>query len=117
MATGSDGRSALRVDSAEARLLALHDQFCQGFADRRPDLVLEVVVDNAGLVVVTSEESLLRGIEALEAFLQRYVNGDTTYSWTWDQRDVVCSDDWGCLLAVGTETASSQTAEHQTPTG
>ena len=101
--------------SAEARLLELHDRFCAGFTDRRPELVLEAVADSPELVVVTSEDSLLRGTDELRAFLERYVAGPTAYSWTWDRRDTVASESWGRLLAVGTEAASSGTEQLLTP--
>jgi hypothetical protein len=95
------------VDSGEAALLELHDRFCQGFAERRPDLVLATVADSPELGIVTSEEALLRGADELRAFLERYAAGPTTYCWTWDRRDTATFGAWGCLLAVGTETASS----------
>ncbi len=99
----------------EAELLGVHDRFCQGFAVRRPELVLEVVADTSDLVVVTSEETLLRGTGELRAFLERYAAGPTSYSWTWNRRDVTTSDSWGSLLAVGAETTSREGGQHVTP--
>ena len=101
--------------SAEAELLALHDRFCSGFADRRPELVLETVAASTEPVVVTSEEPLLRGTDELRAFLERYAAGATTYSWAWDRRDTAIFKTWGCVLAVGTERATSVEGEESTP--
>jgi hypothetical protein len=103
------------VDSAKAELLDLHDRFCQGFADRRSDVVLETVADTADLVVVTSEDAILKGITELEAFLERYTGGSTTYSWTWDRRDAAVFDTWGSLLAIGTETANDESGQNSVP--
>ena len=103
------------MSSAEGELLELHERFCEGFAQRRPDLVLDTVADAPELVVVTSEETVLRSTGELRAFLERYAAGPTTYSWTWDRRDAATSNSWGCLLAVGTETASGEGGEQATP--
>lgn len=105
----------MSASSPEAELLDLHDRFCQGFADRAPDLVLDTVADAPELVVVTSEEALLRGASELRAFLERYVAGPTTYSWTWDRRDTATFETSGCLLAVGTETASGVGGQAEAP--
>ncbi|MDQ3572561.1 MAG: nuclear transport factor 2 family protein [Actinomycetota bacterium] len=103
------------MDSAEAELLALHDRFCQGFAERRPELVLETVANTPELAVVTSEEALMRGVDELRNFLERYAAGTTTYSWTWARRDTAIFQAGGCILAVGTERASSAGGEESTP--
>ena len=103
------------MGSPEAELLDLHDRFCEGFAAREPSLVIDTVADTAELVVVTSEEALLRGSHEVRAFLERYVAGPTTYSWTWDRRDTATFGAWGCLLAVGTESASSAGGRKATP--
>ena len=103
------------MSSAEAELLDLHDRFCEGFGKRRPGFVLDTVANTSDLVVVTSEDALLRGIEELEAFLERYADGPTTYSWTWDRRDAVTLPTWGCLLAIGTERATSADGQTATP--
>jgi ketosteroid isomerase-like protein len=99
----------------EAELLTLHDRFCTGFALRDADAVLATVADTSDLVVVTSEQPLLRGPGDLRAFLERYIGGPTTYSWAWDRRDTCISDDCAWLLAVGTETASGDLDEQATP--
>jgi hypothetical protein len=46
----------------------------------------------------------------LIGFLNRYVNGPTTYSWEWDRHDVAAAGPVAWLLAEGTETATS--ADH-----
>lgn len=62
---------------------------------------------DADLVVVTSEEPLLRGPVELRRFLERYVDGPTTYSWKWERHDVSTAGPVACLLAEGTEVAAS----------
>ena len=103
------------MGSPEAELLDVHDRFCQGFADRHPEQVLDTVADTPELVVVTSEEALLRGAPEVRGFLERYVAGPITYSWTWERRDTATFERWGCLLAVGTEFASSAGGQVATP--
>ena len=43
--------------------------------------------NGVGRVMVTSKEALLRGPDEIRTFLQRYVRGTATYSWTWDRRE------------------------------
>ena len=92
----------------EAELIEVLDRFCSGFADRDADTVLSVCALEPDLRVVTSEEPLLRGPDELRRFLDRYLEGDTTYSWEWDRRDVSIAGSRGWLLAEGTETAASE---------
>ncbi len=49
----------------------------------------------------------------MRAFLRRYVRGTTTYSWTWDRRDVSAAGAVGWLLAEGTETAAAEGREEK----
>jgi len=105
----------LSISSAEAELLDLHDRFCEGFAQRRPEAVLETLANTPELVVVTSEEPLLRGSDEVRRFLGRYMAGPITYSWTWDRRDAATFDTWGCLLAIGTESGSGEGGPKSTP--
>ena len=100
---------------AERELLDLHDRFCTGFARRDATAVLATVAERPDLVIVTSEEPLLRGLRELRAFLARYVAGPTTYSWAWDRRDTSISGDCAWMLAVGTETASTGAQKHLAP--
>ena len=98
----------MRADAqTEAALLEILESFCSGFAARDADGVMQLFAQDADVVMVTSEESLLRGPDEIKAFLQRYVRGTTTYSWTWDRRDVSAAGAVGWLLAEGTETAAA----------
>jgi len=75
------GRVEVNPDDAnEAELIDVLNQFCSGFARRDPEAVVRVCAPDLDLVVVTSEEPLLRGPTELRRFLDRYVEGDTTYS-------------------------------------
>jgi ketosteroid isomerase-like protein len=92
----------------EAELIEVLDQFCSGFASRDADAVLSVCALEPDLIVVTSEEPLLRGPDELRGFLDRYVGGDTTYSWEWYRHDVSNAGSLAWLLAEGSETAASE---------
>jgi uncharacterized protein (TIGR02246 family) len=94
----------------EAELTGVLERFCAAFADRDAEAVIHLFVDDGDVVVVTSEEPLLRGAAELMGFLHRYVNGPTTYSWEWDRHDVAAAGSVAWLLAEGTETATS--ADH-----
>ncbi len=85
----------------------LHDRFCGAFAARDAQAVLKTVADRPDLVVVTSEEPILRGLDEFRAFLKRYTAGPTTYSWSWESQAVSVSGSFAWLLALGTETATS----------
>jgi len=65
----------------ETELIGVLERFCSGFADRDAEAVMRVFDLDPELVVVTSEESLLRGPAELKRFLDRYIEGATTYSW------------------------------------
>jgi uncharacterized protein (TIGR02246 family) len=93
--------------STEAALRKILERFCSGFAARNADAVMQLFAPDADVVMVTSEESLLRGPDQIAAFLRRYVEGTTTYSWSWDRRDVSAAGAVGWLLAEGTETAAA----------
>ncbi|MBA2240650.1 MAG: nuclear transport factor 2 family protein [Solirubrobacterales bacterium] len=99
----------------EAELLGLHDRFCSAFASRDAAAILATVTDRPDLVVVTSEDALLQGPAQLEAFLDQYAAGPTTYSWSWDRREASVSEGFGLLLAVGKELAVSGDQRVQTP--
>ena len=92
----------------EAELIEVLDQFCSGFASRDADAVLSVCALEPDLIVVTSEEPLLRGPDELRGLLDRYVGGDTTYSWEWYRHDVSIAGSLAWLLAEGSETAASE---------
>jgi ketosteroid isomerase-like protein len=63
---------------------------------------------DADVVMVTSEEALLRGPDEVRGFLHRYAQGTTKYSWAWDCCDVSAAGAVGWLLAEGTETAAAE---------
>jgi ketosteroid isomerase-like protein len=88
-------------------LIGVLERFCSGFADRDAEAVMQLVDPGPDIVVVTSEESLLRGPVELRRFLDRYVEGATTYSWEWDRYDIATAGSVGWLLAEGTETATT----------
>jgi limonene-1,2-epoxide hydrolase len=92
---------------SEEDLLSVLHSFCTAFTNRDAEGVMRLLASEAEVQVVTSEESLLRGHEELRAFLDRYVNGPTTYAWEWDRHDVFQLGPVGWLLAEGTEIATS----------
>jgi uncharacterized protein (TIGR02246 family) len=94
-----------RSDESEVR--HLHDRFCGAFAARDAEAVLETVADRPDVAVVTSEESVLRGLDELRSFVERYIGGPTTYSWSWESQAVSVSGSFAWLIALGTETATS----------
>jgi hypothetical protein len=105
----------LRADETEAELFELHDRFCSGFSNRDPEAVLATVANGADLVIVTSEDALLEGTEQFRAFLAHYVEGPTTYSWSWDRRQGAVVGGIGLLLAIGTELAATADRRVETP--
>ena len=106
----------MRADSStEAAVLGIHDSFCAGFASRDAEGVLRLFPPDADVVVITSEEALLRGPDELRSFLDAYARGATTYSWEWDRRDVSAAGAVAWLLAEGTETAATESDEEKHP--
>jgi uncharacterized protein (TIGR02246 family) len=99
----------------EAALLEILERFCSRFAARDANAVMQLFARDADVVMVTSEEALLRGPDQVRAFLHRYVQGTTTYSWTWDRRDVSAAGAVGWLLAEGVETAAAEDRDEQHP--
>jgi uncharacterized protein (TIGR02246 family) len=91
-------------------LIGVLERFCSAFADRKAEAVMDLFAPDGDVIVVTSEEPLLRGATELQGFLDRYVDGPTTYSWEWDRHDVSTAGSVAWLLAEGTETAVS--ADH-----
>jgi hypothetical protein len=89
----------------EAALLEILERFCSGFATRDAAGVMQLFARDADIVMVTSEEALLRGPDEVGAFLRRYAQGPTTYSWTWDRRGVSAAGTVRWRLAEGTESA------------
>jgi uncharacterized protein (TIGR02246 family) len=99
--------------SDESEVRRLHDRFCEAFAARDADAVFETVADSPKVALVTSEEPVLRGLDELRGFLERYIAGPTTYSWSWKSQAVSLSGSFAWLLALGTETAASGGTQHQ----
>jgi uncharacterized protein (TIGR02246 family) len=108
--------ACVRADaSTEAAMRQILERFCSAFAARDADAVMRLFAPEADVVMVTSEESLLRGPDEIAAFLQRYADGTTTYSWHWDRRDVSAAGAVEWLLAKGTETAAGGDREEKHP--
>ena len=106
----------VRADAqTKAALLEILERFCSGFAARDADGVMQLFAPDADVVMVTSEESLLRGPDEVRAFLHRYAQGTTSYSWAWDRPDLSAAGAVGWLLAEGTETAAAEEGEEQHP--
>ena len=96
------------ANRAETELIEVMERFCSGFAARDAEAVISLFAPDPDLVVVTSEQAVIRGPAELRRFLDRYVDGPTTYSWEWDRCDVSTSGSVAWLLAEGTETAASE---------
>jgi uncharacterized protein (TIGR02246 family) len=92
----------------DVQVIEIHERFCSAFADRDAEAVMRLFAPDPDVVVVTSEESLLRGPVELRGFLDRYAEGPTTYSWEWDRQEVSTAGPIAWLLAEGTETAASE---------
>jgi uncharacterized protein (TIGR02246 family) len=106
----------VRADAqTKAALLEILERFSTGFAARDPDGVMQLLAPDTDVAMVTSEESLLRGPDEVRAFLHRYAQGPTRYSWTWDRRDVSAAGAVGWLLAEGMETATAEEREEKHP--
>jgi uncharacterized protein (TIGR02246 family) len=97
-------------EASDAELIDVLDRFCSAFASRDAEALLALCAPDRDLIVVTSEEPSLRGPTELRAFLDRYAEGSTTYSWEWDRHDVSMVGSVTWLLAEGVETAAS--ADH-----
>jgi hypothetical protein len=61
-----------RAEKPVPDLLELLERFCSGFAALDADGVVELFAPDADIVMVTSEESLLRGPTRVTAFLHGY---------------------------------------------
>ena len=59
----------MKPDAAtEAEVIGTLERFCSAFAERDADAVMRLFAPDPDVVVVTSEEPLLRGVELLEVF-------------------------------------------------
>jgi hypothetical protein len=98
-----------------ASLIQVLEEFCSAFASRDAIAIMHLFAPDPEVVMITSEESLLRGPDELLGFLEHYVHGTTTYSWIWDRYDVGIARNVGWLLSEGTEIARSGTREQRHP--
>jgi ketosteroid isomerase-like protein len=89
-------------------LLSVLDSFCTAFTHRDTEAVMRLLSPDTEVLVITSEEPLLRGYDEVRCFLDSYVKGPTTYSWEWERHDVSVVGRLGWLLAEGTETATTE---------
>jgi uncharacterized protein (TIGR02246 family) len=105
----------VKSDATETELIEVLERFCSGFAARDAEAALSLFASDPDVVVVTSEESLIRGTAELRRFLHRYIDGPTTYSWDWDRYDVSTAGSVAWLLAEGTETAATENRLEQHP--
>jgi ketosteroid isomerase-like protein len=108
----------LKPDAAtETHLLQVLERFCSAFTDRDAQAVMCLFDPDPDVVVITSEEPLLRGPVELRRFLDRYVAGHTTYSWEWQRHDISTAGSVAWLLADGTETAATEDGLQRHPYG
>jgi uncharacterized protein (TIGR02246 family) len=106
----------VRVDpQTEGAVLDILERFCSGFEVQDADAIVELFAPDSDVVMVTSEQPLLRGLAEVRAFLERYASGTTTYSWRWHRRDVFAAGAVGWLLAEGVEIAAAGDHEQQHP--
>ena len=93
---------------AQRDLKAMEDvlgRFCRGFQDHDPDVVMSAFALDREPVLITSEDSVVRGEHQLSEFLEGYAAGTTTYSWEWSRTTVAAEDRVGWLFAHGVEVA------------
>lgn len=103
------------MDSARVDVIDVLDAFCDALARHDVGAVVGLLVPGDDVMVVTSEEAVLRDRSQFQAFLERYATGATTYSWKWERSTVAVSGEVAWLLAEGVETATSPTGETRTP--
>jgi uncharacterized protein (TIGR02246 family) len=96
-------------------LLSVLDSFCTAFTHRDTEGVMRLLAPDSEVLVVTSEEPLLRGHDEVRRFLDSYVKGPTTYSWEWERHDVSVVGRLGWLLAEGAETAITEDRREKHP--
>ena len=98
-----------------SEIVLVLDTFCDAFARRDVDVVRSLFLPRQDVMVVTSEDTVLRDRAALDVFLDRYAAGETVYSWQWERSTVVIEGETAWLLAEGVETAAGPTGETRTP--
>jgi hypothetical protein len=89
--------------------------FCSGFASKNPGQVLSVFAQDPKVVLITSEQHVLRGPDALEAFLLAYAGSSTTYAWDWATIESTIEGDFAWLFAEGVEIATTRGSVVRTP--
>jgi uncharacterized protein (TIGR02246 family) len=94
-------------------LLSVLNGFCAAFAHRDAGGVMRLLAPD--VLMITSEEPLLRGREEVSRFLDGYVEGPTTYSWEWEHHDVSVVGRLAWLLAKGVETATTGERQEKHP--
>ena len=106
---GSPAWIDVKPDAAtKTELIGVLERFCSAFECRDAEAVMRLFGPDPELMVVTSEESVLRGPAQLKRFLGRYIDGPTIYSWEWRRYDVSIAGPVAWLLAEGTETAKGK---------
>lgn len=106
----------VKPDTAtETELIGVLERLCSGFADRDAEAVMRLFGPEPDVVVVTSEAAVLRGPAELRRFVDRYVEGPTTYSWDWERYTASTTGSVALLLAEGTETAATEGRLEQHP--
>ena len=76
---------------------------------------MDLFLPRDDVMVVTSEDVVLRDRGELEGFLERYARSSTTYSWEWEPSLVAVEGDVAWLLAEGIETATTPSGGVRTP--
>lgn len=96
-------------------VVGLLDSFCDAFTRRDAAAALRLFAPRGDVMVVTSEDAILRNRGELAAFLERYAQGPVAYSWQWDHVTVAIDGSTAWLLAEGVETAADPDGRHSTP--
>jgi ketosteroid isomerase-like protein len=103
------------METVREEVIRMLDAFCEAFARRDVDALRRLFLPREDVIVVTSEDAVLHDRSELEAFLGRYGDGPTTYSWKWKRSTVAIAGEVAWLLAEGVETAAHETRQVRTP--
>jgi hypothetical protein len=87
------------VEPARIEIVRVLDAFCDAIARRDVGVVSDLFLPRDDVMVVTSEDAVLRDRGELEGFLERHARSSTTYSWDWERPLVAVEDDVVWLLA------------------
>lgn len=96
----------MTVETAQIEVVRVLDAFCDAIARRDVGVVSDLFLPRDDVMVVTSEDAVLRDRGQLEAFLERYARSPTIYTWEWERSTVAIAGDVAWLLAEGIETAA-----------